>query len=106
MRVLISGAGGQLGLDVVAACVAAGDDVHAFDSAGLDIGSRSDVHGAITMLRPDAVINCAAWTAVDACEADPDRALAVTGTGGGGKPPGGGGGARGPPTAPEHTSCR
>lgn len=80
MRVLISGAGGQLGLDVVAACVAAGDDVHAFDSAGLDIGSRSDVHGAITMLRPDAVINCAAWTAVDACEADPERALAVNGT--------------------------
>ena len=80
MRVLITGAGGQLGIDLVAACAAAGDEVFAFDRAGLDVGSRSDVHGAITSLRPEAVINCAAWTAVDACESDPDRALALNGT--------------------------
>jgi dTDP-4-dehydrorhamnose reductase len=35
------------------------------------------VLGAITSLRPDAVVNCAAWTAVDACESDPERAFAV-----------------------------
>ena len=79
MRVLITGAGGQLGTDLVAACTAAGDEVHAFDRAGLDIMSRSSVHNAITSLQPHAVVNCAAWTAVDACEADPDRALAANG---------------------------
>ena len=32
--------------------------------------------GAVTSVRPDAVVHCAAWTAVDACEGDPDRAFA------------------------------
>ena len=79
MRVLITGAGGQLGIDLVATCLSGGDEVFAFDRAGLDIGSRSSVHNAITSLRPDAVVNCAAWTAVDACESDPDLALALNG---------------------------
>jgi dTDP-4-dehydrorhamnose reductase len=79
MRVLITGAGGQLGLDLVAACTVAGDEVFAFDRDRLDIVSRSAAHNAITSLRPDSVINCAAWTAVDACEGDPDRALATNG---------------------------
>lgn len=79
MRVLVTGAAGQLGLDVAAFCAAAGDEVAAFDRATLDICSRSDVLGAVTTVQPDVVINCAAWTAVDACEADPDRALAANG---------------------------
>jgi len=79
VRVLITGAGGQLGIDLVATCDAADDEVFAFDRAGLDIGSRSAAHAAITSLRPDVVINCAAWTAVDACEGDPDFALALNG---------------------------
>ena len=79
MRVLITGAGGQLGIDVAAICAAAGDEVFALDRAGLDIRSRSAAHSAVTSLRPDAVINCAAWTAVDACEGDPDFALALNG---------------------------
>ncbi len=79
MRVLITGASGQLGTDLAAFCRAAGDEVYAFDRAGLDVASRSAVHGAVTSLRPEAIINCAAWTAVDACESDPDRALALNG---------------------------
>lgn len=79
MRVLITGAGGQLGIDVTATCTAAGDEVFAFDRAGLDIGSRSAALNAVTSLRPDVVVNCAAWTAVDACEGDPDRALMLNG---------------------------
>jgi dTDP-4-dehydrorhamnose reductase len=74
MRVLVTGAGGQLGRDTVLACEAAGDDVAGFDHAGLDVCDRDAVLGAITTLRPDAVVHCAAWTAVDACESDPDRA--------------------------------
>ncbi|HQZ33651.1 MAG TPA: dTDP-4-dehydrorhamnose reductase [Ilumatobacteraceae bacterium] len=80
MRVLITGAGGQLGTDLAAFCSAAGDEVYGFDRAGLDVASRSAVHSAVTSLQPEAVINCAAWTAVDACEGDPDRALALNGT--------------------------
>lgn len=80
MKVLVTGAGGQLGTDLVAHCTAAGDEVMAAGRAELDVSSRSDVLGAVTSVRPDVVVNCAAWTAVDACESDPDRALAANGT--------------------------
>lgn len=79
MKVLITGAGGQLGRDVVDACDAAGDTVAGLDHEALDVGRRDQVHAAITSFRPDAVIHCAAWTAVDECESDPDRALALNG---------------------------
>ena len=80
MRLLVTGAAGQLGTDLVQHCLACGDDVFAFDRVGLDITSRSSVLSAITATRPDVVVNCAAWTAVDACESDPDRAFAANGT--------------------------
>ena len=38
---------------------------------------RSDVAAVVAAARPDVVMHCAAWTAVDACEGDPDRAFAV-----------------------------
>jgi dTDP-4-dehydrorhamnose reductase len=75
VRVLVTGAGGQLGHDVVLACGAAGDDVAAADHAQLDVTDRDAVLGAVLATRPDAIVNCAAWTAVDACEGDPDRAF-------------------------------
>ena len=77
MRVLITGAGGQLGLDLVRCCDIAGDDVTAASHAELDVADRDAVHGCVSMVQPDAVINCAAWTAVDDCESDPERALAL-----------------------------
>jgi dTDP-4-dehydrorhamnose reductase len=75
MRVLITGAGGQLGRDTALACTAAGDDVLALGRAQLDVSSRDAVLGVVTTWRPDAVIHCGAWTAVDACEGDPDKAF-------------------------------
>lgn len=77
MRVLVTGAGGQLGVDLVRCCETSGDQVTATSHADLDVTDRDAVHGAVSSLRPDVVINCAAWTAVDACEDDPDRALAL-----------------------------
>ena len=75
MRVLVTGAGGQVGRELVAAFAAAGrDEVAAFDHARLDVGDRDAVLQAIGAVRPDAVVHAAAWTAVDACEADPGRA--------------------------------
>jgi dTDP-4-dehydrorhamnose reductase len=75
MRVLITGGAGQVGTELHQVCESAGDDVTACSHAQLDITSRDAVLGAITSLRPDAVVNCAAWTAVDACESEPERAF-------------------------------
>jgi dTDP-4-dehydrorhamnose reductase len=75
VRLLVTGAGGQLGRDVFGSAETAGDDVVGADHATVDVTDRDAVVGAITTWRPDAVIHCAAWTAVDACEADPGRAF-------------------------------
>ena len=79
MRVLVTGSNGQLGHDTVVACQAAGDEVLGCDHASVDIVDRDQVLGAITSFAPDAVIHCAAWTAVDACQDDPGRAFATNG---------------------------
>jgi dTDP-4-dehydrorhamnose reductase len=77
MRLFVTGASGQLGRDVVRSGTASGDEVIAADHRSLDINDRDAVLGALTSLRPDAVVNCAAWTAVDACESDPTAAFAT-----------------------------
>lgn len=81
MRVLVTGAGGQVGHDVTAVCRAAGDEVIACDRLALDVGDRDAVMAAVGRCQPDAVVHTAAWTAVDACEADPARALRVNAVG-------------------------
>jgi dTDP-4-dehydrorhamnose reductase len=75
VRLLVTGAGGQLGRDVVRAATIAGDDVIAADHASLDVTDRDAVLGAISTVRPHAVVHAAAWTAVDACEGEPERAM-------------------------------
>jgi dTDP-4-dehydrorhamnose reductase len=77
VRVIVTGAGGALGRDVVATCEQAGDEVVAYDRARLDVTDRDAVLGAITTVEPDAVVHCAAWTDVDGCESDRDRAWAA-----------------------------
>ena len=79
LRLLVTGAGGQLGHDLVADAREAGDEVLAVAHADLDITDRAAVLAAITEWAPDVVANCAAWTAVDACESDPERAFAANG---------------------------
>jgi len=83
MRVLITGAAGMLGLDVKLAAAAAGHDVTALSRAQLDITDFDAVTRAVSAARPDAVINCAAYTNVDGAETDPATANAINGDGAG-----------------------
>jgi dTDP-4-dehydrorhamnose reductase len=83
MRVLITGAGGQLGRDLTTVFSESPSrpEVVAADRARLDVADRDAVLQAITGTRPNVVIHAAAWTAVDACEGDADRAYRVNALG-------------------------
>ena len=71
MRVLITGAGGQLGTDL--AISFDGHDVIAFSHSELDVGDL-DSCLQISEAEPEVIVHAAAYTDVDGCEADPDRA--------------------------------
>lgn len=73
MRVLVTGAGGQVGRELVE--VLAPHEVIACTHADLDVGDRDATMAAITSSAPDAIVHCAAWTNVDGCESDSDRAF-------------------------------
>ena len=79
MRIFLTGAEGQLGHELVAAF--ADHEVVATDVAQVDITDRAALIEAVAAARPDVVVHPAAWTAVDACEGDPDRAFAVNAVG-------------------------
>jgi dTDP-4-dehydrorhamnose reductase len=83
MRLLVTGAAGMLGRDVVAAAERAGHDVVALARRDLDIADADAVRSAIAGAEPDAVVNCAAWTDVDGAEADEDGATRINGAGAG-----------------------
>jgi dTDP-4-dehydrorhamnose reductase len=79
MRILVTGAGGQLGSDLIE--VFADHQVLGVPHQRLDVADREAVLTLVTSERPTAIVHAGAWTAVDACEADPDRALRVNALG-------------------------
>jgi dTDP-4-dehydrorhamnose reductase len=81
-RVLVTGAGGQVGADTVAALQADGHrEVRGTTHADLDLAERDQVEQVVAEYLPDAIVNCAAITDVDRCEREPERAFAVNALG-------------------------
>ena len=76
-RWLVTGASGMLGADLIAALTSRGEPATGMDRASLDVTDAAAVIDAIARCRPDVVVNCAAWTAVDDAEASEEQALAV-----------------------------
>lgn len=74
MRVLVTGAAGLVGRALVEHCSASGDEVLGYDHGSLDITDARSVEELIVARRPDAVLNCAAWTDVDGCESNTEKA--------------------------------
>lgn len=81
VKVLITGSAGQLGTDLVASAKHLGLDVIATSHADLDIADKNLVSQKIAEAAPEAIIHAAAWTAVDACESDTKKAMAINSDG-------------------------
>ena len=81
MKILVTGAGGMVGRAVSEYCRSNGDLVFTYDHRGLDISDSDRVKEILLQDRPEVVINCAAWTDVDGCELNRERAFAVNAEG-------------------------
>jgi dTDP-4-dehydrorhamnose reductase len=82
-RVLIIGSTGQLGTDMCIMAGHAGYDVAGVDFPQIDLADRSSVERIVRTSGAGCIINCAAYTAVDNCEQEPDRAFALNAHGAG-----------------------
>lgn len=70
MKVLITGANGMVARAAIEHCRAIGDDVSALSRQELDISHHEAVFNMFKKIRPDAVLNCAAYTDVDGAESN------------------------------------
>lgn len=83
MRILVAGAGGMLGHDVIEAAERAGHSPLALSRAEMDITDRASVERAVEAAAPEAIVNCAAYTDVDGAQVDRAAAFAVNAQGAG-----------------------
>jgi len=77
LRILVLGAGGQLGRELTGCLGRSGHEVTALDRRSLDITDQPGVVEAIARGRYERVVNCAAYTRVDQAEAEPELAFAI-----------------------------
>ncbi|MGB7566717.1 MAG: sugar nucleotide-binding protein, partial [Chitinivibrionales bacterium] len=80
-KVLIIGAHGQLGQDMKVMAASAGYAVSGVDFPDIDITDSITTHKVIAAHAPEAIVNCSAYTAVDACESHEREAFAVNSNG-------------------------
>jgi len=83
MKLLVTGAAGMLGRDVMLAAGNAGHDIVGYGRAELDVTDPAALERKFDLERPDVVINCAAWTDVDGAEEAEEAAFAINGSGAG-----------------------
>ena len=81
MKILVTGATGQLGYDVCRVLLQRGIEYNGVGSADLDLTNREAAQAFLEKVRPDAVIHCAAWTKVDLAEDEPERCMRVNADG-------------------------
>lgn len=81
MKILVTGAGGQLGMDVCAVLNSRGVDYAGTGHSDMDITDCSVVEDKILSYNPDAVVHCAAYTAVDRAEDEPEVCWAINSDG-------------------------
>lgn len=81
MKILVTGANGQLGQDVTRVLAEAGHEVIGCGRAEMDITDLKQCKRVISAHRPETIIHCAAYTAVDAAESDMDSAYLVNAIG-------------------------
>ncbi|MDE6867903.1 MAG: dTDP-4-dehydrorhamnose reductase [Clostridia bacterium] len=81
MKVLVTGVKGQLGYDAVNELTRRGHTAVGVDIGEMDITDAAGVKKVMRGVRPDAVIHCAAWTAVDAAEDNVDKVRLVNAVG-------------------------
>lgn len=77
MKILVTGAQGQLGYDVCKVLRDRCVEHKGVDFEDFDIAQDDETRAYIAAYRPDAVIHCAAWTAVDRAEDEPDKVFAI-----------------------------
>ena len=76
MKILLSGASGQLG-QAILQLAPPGWEVLGLDRSALDVSDAAQVESCVSGLRPDVIINAAAYTAVDKAESEPELARAI-----------------------------
>ena len=81
MKIFVTGVKGQLGFDVVNELNKRGHEPIGVDIDELDITKEQDVRTMLDVVRPDGVIHCAAWTAVDDAEDNRDKVMEVNAKG-------------------------
>jgi len=84
-RWMVTGAAGMLGRDLIALLSERGEECHALVRADLDITDAAATADAVAAVKPDVVVNCAAWTAVDAAEEHEAQARAINAGGAAGR---------------------
>ncbi|MBD3109671.1 dTDP-4-dehydrorhamnose reductase [Bacillus sp. AGMB 02131] len=81
MKIIITGAEGQLGKEIVALLSKNDNDVFPYAKKELDITKRDEIERICACIKPDLIINCAALTKVDDCETEVEKAYLVNGLG-------------------------
>jgi dTDP-4-dehydrorhamnose reductase len=81
MKLLIVGCNGMLGTDMAIEAKKAGHDAAGVDFPDIDITRPQSIERVVAEARPEAIINCAAYTAVDACETNVETAFGVNARG-------------------------